>query len=35
MIFLFATVYNPMTKKLDYLNPDLIETCKPNQMSEQ
>jgi hypothetical protein len=24
MVFLFATVYNPNTKSLEYLNPDLL-----------
>ena len=33
LIFLFATVYNPNTKQLEYLNPDLVEKEKPEGMS--
>lgn len=33
MIFLFATVYNPNTRKLEFLNPNLIEQYKPQLLT--
>lgn len=33
MIFLFSRVYNPIDKKLEYLNPDLLEECLPEGMT--
>jgi anthranilate phosphoribosyltransferase len=33
LLFLFATVFNPETKSLEYLNPDLLAKYKPEEMT--